>query len=64
MFFASMLGGYCTDLFGYRMIFIWDFLLTIVATATLFMVYVEWKKLGGKNYVAPLYRDKVAAAKN
>ena len=63
MFFASMLGGYCTDLFGYRMIFIWDFILTILATVTLFMVYGEWKKLGGKNYVAPLYRDR-AACKN
>lgn len=61
MFFASMLGGYCTDLFGYRMIFIWDFILTISATATLFIVLKEWKKLGGKNYVPPRYQDKFAA---
>ena len=58
MFFASMLGGYCTDLFGYRMIFIWDFLLTILATVTLFVVYADWKRAGGKeNYVAPLYQS-------
>lgn len=53
VFIASILGGYCTDLFGYRMIFIWDFLLTIIATITLLAVYAEWKRAGGKEHYTP-----------
>lgn len=54
LLFASFLGGVATDAFGYRMIFVWDFALTIVATLTLLVVLHDWKKLGGqKNYVPP-----------
>ncbi len=51
---ASYLGGLCIDWFGYRMIFIWDFALTVIATVTLLVVYSDWKKYGGqKNYAPP-----------
>ena len=54
MLFASYLGGFCTDLFGYRMIFVWDFILTVAATGTLLFVFHEWQKFGGqKHYVPP-----------
>ena len=56
MVIASQLGGYCTDLFGYRMIFIWDFLLTAAASITLLIVWHDWKKRGGKeNYTPPTF---------
>ena len=54
MIFASLLGGYFTDIFGYRVMFIWDFFLTIVATGTLLIVIGDWLKAGGKKgYVPP-----------
>ncbi|MBQ9787104.1 MAG: MFS transporter [Lentisphaeria bacterium] len=54
MIFASLMGGYVTDRFGYRVMFIWDFVLTVVATATLVLVIKWWRQLGGKKgYVAP-----------
>lgn len=54
MIFASLMGGYVTDRFGYRVMFIWDFVLTVVATGTLVLVIKWWRQLGGKKgYVAP-----------
>ena len=51
---AAWLGGYMTDYFGYRLMFIWDFVVTGMATAALFVVYDQWKKAGGKSgYVPP-----------
>ncbi len=53
MLIASTLGGYFTDLYGYRMIFIWDFFVTIVATFALLIVYKDWKRLGGQEHYTP-----------
>ena len=50
---GSYLGGYLTHLFGYRVMFIWDFAVTTIAMSAMFLVYLEWKKFGGKNYVPP-----------
>ncbi len=55
VFFGAMLGGYFTDLYGYRVMFIWDFTITLLATFSLIIVYKEWKKYGGKaNYQSPV----------
>lgn len=51
---ASALGGVVTTYFGYRVMFIWDFIVTGMAMAALGIVYLEWKRFGGKNYVAPI----------
>ena len=65
MIIASFLGGYCTDFFGYRMIFIWDFLLTIAATGTLLVVWRDWRKFGGsRNYVPPAVKSREPADRN
>ena len=50
---GSYLGGYLTYLFGYRVMFIWDFVVTSIAMTAMFLVYLQWKKLGGKNYTPP-----------
>lgn len=50
---GSYLGGYLTHLFGYRVMFIWDFAVTTIAMSAMFLVYLEWKKFGGKNYIPP-----------
>jgi len=40
---------------GYNLIFVWDFIFTVIATTLLLVVYFKWKKYGGdKNYVAPV----------
>lgn len=56
MMIASYFGGVVIDRFGYRFIFVWDFLFTILATGVLFYVYVLWRKLGGAagNYSPPV----------
>ena len=51
---ANWGGGLAIDRFGYRFIFVWDFIFTVIATAVLIYVYVKWKQLGGMNhYKAP-----------
>lgn len=51
---ANWGGGVAIDYFGYRFIFVWDFIFTVVATGILIYVYVKWKQLGGmKSYRAP-----------
>lgn len=62
MLFASWLGGYCTELFGYRVIFVWDFILTLIATGSLLVVYYDWKGFGGqKNYIPPNVDEKITS---
>ena len=53
LFFAAYLGGKLTDIVGYRVMFSWDFTITLLAILALIVVYAEWKKYGGKNYVPP-----------
>ena len=53
LLFAAYGGGKLTDIFGYRVMFIWDFVVTMLASIALLVVYREWKKYGGKNYVPP-----------
>jgi MFS family permease len=50
---GAYLGGYLTDLFGYRVMFVWDFTVTSIAMTSMLLVYLQWKKLGGRNYVPP-----------
>ena len=50
---GAYLGGYLTDLFGYRVMFIWDFAVTSIAMTAMLLVYLQWKKLGGRNYIPP-----------
>ncbi len=51
---ANAGGGAFIDCFGYRYIFVWDFIFTVIATATLLVVYVMWKNYGGDaNYIPP-----------
>lgn len=33
--------------------FVWDFIVTILAMLALYVVFSEWKRFGGKNYKAP-----------
>ena len=37
-------AGKAVDLFGYRFIFVWDFIFTIIATAVLMKVIHLWKQ--------------------
>ncbi len=54
---ANAGGGAFIDIFGYRYIFVWDFIFTVIATGLLLAVYVMWKGYGGdRNYVAPQKR--------
>ena len=56
---ANVGAGACIDHFGYRFIFVWDFIFTIIATILLVIVYRMWKNYGGdKNYVAPTVAKK------
>ncbi len=50
---GSFLGGVLTHLFGYRVMFVWDFGVTIFAMLALLVVFIQWRRLGGKNYRAP-----------
>ncbi len=51
---ANWAGGKCIDHFGYRFIFVWDFIFTIIATAALLYVYIEYLRRGGpRHFVAP-----------
>lgn len=51
---GSALGGILTQYCGYRIMFVWDFILTGAATLLLIVVYSEWKRYGGRNYQAPI----------
>ncbi|MPM40308.1 hypothetical protein SDC9_86948 [bioreactor metagenome] len=51
---GSALGGVVTGWFGYRVMFVWDFVVTGLATLALIGVYFEWKRYGGRNYKAPI----------
>ena len=50
---SSYLAGKVTDLFGYRVMFVWDFIITGAALLVLLGIYREWKRWGGRNYVPP-----------
>ena len=51
---ANGAGGRFIDWFGYRFIFVWDFLFTGLGLIGLIMVYRVWKRRGGrKGYTAP-----------
>jgi len=54
LIFGNYLGGVAIDYFGYRFIFIWDTIFTVIATLALIYVYIKWKEYGGKeNYRPP-----------
>ncbi len=50
---GAWLGGRLTDIFGYRVMFVWDFCVTLLAMTALIGVYHEWKRYGGKAAYAP-----------
>ena len=50
---ATAFGGVVTQIYGYRIMFVWDFIVTILAMLALYVVFSEWKRFGGKNYKAP-----------
>ena len=50
---GSYLGGVLTDIFGYRVMFAWDFVVTTMAMASLMVVMREWRKFGGKDAYQP-----------
>ena len=50
---GSLLGGKLIDRFGYRVIFVWDFVATALATLALLVVFYDWKRLGGRNNYQP-----------
>ena len=50
---SSVLGGKLIDRFGYRVIFVWDFTITALATLTLLVVLYDWKRLGGRSHYQP-----------
>lgn len=43
MIVANFGGGLAIDYFGYRFIFIWDSIFTVLATVVLIYVYIKWK---------------------
>jgi MFS family permease len=51
---ANAGGGVFIDKFGYRFIFVWDFVLTVAGAFIAFLMLKEWKKRGGVNFVPPL----------
>ena len=52
---ANAAGGWFIDLFGYRWLYVWDFLFTIPCFVLLLWIYFRWKKLGGdEGYQPPL----------
>lgn len=52
---ANAGAGAFIDLCGYRALFVWDFVFTVIATVMLLIVYRMWKGYGGDgDYVAPL----------
>jgi maltose/moltooligosaccharide transporter len=52
---ANWGGGWAVDRFGYRFIFVWDFIFTCLATLLLVLVWVQFLRLGGdRNFRSPL----------
>jgi hypothetical protein len=52
---ANWGGGWAVDRFGYRFIFIWDFLFTCLATLLLALVWARFLRLGGdRGFRSPL----------
>lgn len=53
---GNYFGGLAVDKFGYRVMFIWDFIFTLIATVILLYVYNTYRRLGGAsgNYQPPL----------
>lgn len=47
MVIGSYFGGKAVEIFGYRVMFIWDFVFTLIATAILLYVYGAYRRLGG-----------------
>lgn len=54
---GNYLGGLAIDFFGYRFIFIWDTIFTIIATLALIYVYIKWKQYGGAEHYQPPNTD-------
>ena len=50
---ANAAGGWFIDLMGYRYLFVWDFVFTIVCFSIMFILYLKWKKLGGDQGFKP-----------
>ena len=50
---GSVLAGKLIDRFGYRVIFVWDFTITALATLALLVVLYDWKRLGGRKGYQP-----------
>jgi len=52
---ANWGGGWAVDHFGYRFIFVWDFIFTCVATVFLVLVWLQFLRLGGdRSFKSPL----------
>ena len=52
---ANWGGGWAVDRFGYRFIFIWDFIFTCLATLLLALVWAQFLRLGGdRGFRSPL----------
>lgn len=46
MILANYLGGVAVDLWGYRFMFIWDFIFTVFAMGAMAYVYLAWRRNG------------------
>lgn len=58
---ANAGAGAFIDRFGYRALFIWDFVFTAIAAAMLMVTYRMWKGYGGdRHYVAPRAKNALA----
>ncbi len=53
MIFANYLGGVAIDGLGYRFMFVWDFVFTILALLLMCQVYRRWKQYGGDHGYTP-----------
>ena len=51
---ANAGGGVFIDYFGYRAIFVWDFLFTMVGAYAAYRLMRDWQKAGGCNYTVPV----------
>jgi len=50
---ALPLGGLLIDHFGNRIIFAWFFFFSLAAIVLLYLLYLDWKKLGGDTHYIP-----------
>ncbi len=52
---SSWLGGCFIDILGFRYLYVWDFVFTIVCFVLLWITYLHWKKMGGdKEFIPPV----------